>query len=155
MGLVDQEGKVDHYDGWLRVMDADGRLLADRIDPRGYQRLPGRSGRAVVVPEVHVLEGARLSRWHLPGRAAGARDRGRQLGTPQADAELREFRARLGRIPESSFHYHYARLIDTLYAAERIGELLNDPEILSPRVRSFAGINATRGSASRKRREGR
>ena len=37
MGLVDRAGNVDHYDGWLRVMDAQGHLLADRIDPRGYQ----------------------------------------------------------------------------------------------------------------------
>ena len=29
-------GNVDHYDGRLRVMDADGALLADRIDPRRY-----------------------------------------------------------------------------------------------------------------------
>ena len=37
MGLVDQGGNVDYYDGSLRVMDADGRLLADNIDPREYQ----------------------------------------------------------------------------------------------------------------------
>ena len=48
-------------------------------------------------------------------------------------------------MPSSSFHYHYARLIDTLYAAERIEELLRGPDILSPRVRSFAGINANEG----------
>ena len=37
-----------------------------------------------------------------------------QMGTPRADIELDEFRRRLGRVPSSSFHYHYARLIDTL-----------------------------------------
>jgi NAD-reducing hydrogenase large subunit len=68
-----------------------------------------------------------------------------RLGTPRADAELDQFRARLGRAPASSFHYHYARLIDTLYAAERIGELLADDEILSQRVRSHATINSNEG----------
>jgi coenzyme F420-reducing hydrogenase alpha subunit len=29
-------GNVDHYDGLLRVMDADGNLLADRFDPTTY-----------------------------------------------------------------------------------------------------------------------
>jgi NAD-reducing hydrogenase large subunit len=48
-------------------------------------------------------------------------------------------------VPTSSFHYHYARLIDTLYAAERIEELLRGPDILSPRVRSMAGINRNEG----------
>ena len=63
----------------------------------------------------------------------------------RSDAELGEFRQRLGRVPASSFHYHYARLIDTLHAAERIEELLRGPDILSPRVRSFAGINSNEG----------
>ena len=36
MGLVDPNGKSTHYDGRLRVMDADGQLLADGIDPRPY-----------------------------------------------------------------------------------------------------------------------
>ncbi len=48
-------------------------------------------------------------------------------------------------MPSSSFHYHYARLIDALYGAERIDELLRGPDILMPRVRSFAGINSNEG----------
>ena len=66
-------------------------------------------------------------------------------GQAQAFEGSDEFRRRLGRVPSSSFHYHYARLIDTLYAAERIEELLRGPDILSPRVRSFAGINSNEG----------
>ena len=34
MALVDREGNVDHYGGWLRVVDADGKYLADRVDPK-------------------------------------------------------------------------------------------------------------------------
>ena len=79
-----------------------------------------------------------------------------QMGTPRADMELDEFRARLGRVPSSSFHYHYARLIDTLHAAERIEELLRGPDILSPRVRVVRRRStATRGSASPRRRAAR
>jgi NAD-reducing hydrogenase large subunit len=36
MGLVDRSGNVDHYDGWLRVIDADGKFLADRVDPHNF-----------------------------------------------------------------------------------------------------------------------
>jgi NAD-reducing hydrogenase large subunit len=68
-----------------------------------------------------------------------------RMGTPRADLELEAFRRRVGRVPTSSFHYHQARLIDMLYAIERIDELLREPEILSPRVRSFAGINRNEG----------
>ena len=37
------------------------------------------------------------------------------LASDPADLE-----ARLGRIVQSGFHYHYARLIEILYALERI-----------------------------------
>jgi NAD-reducing hydrogenase large subunit len=45
----------------------------------------------------------------------------------------------------SSFHYHYARLIDTLHAIEKVEELLRGPDILNKHVRSVAGINRNEG----------
>jgi NAD-reducing hydrogenase large subunit len=145
MALVDQDGNVDHYDGLLRVMDADGNYLADRIDPTTYTDYLGEA----VEPWSYL----KSTYWKKLGYPDGVYRVGPlarmivagQLGTPRADLELDEFRRRLGRVPSSSFHYHYARLIDALYAAERIEELLRGPDILSPRVRSFAGINSNEG----------
>ena len=68
-----------------------------------------------------------------------------RTGTPRADEELEKFRWRVGRVAGSSFHYHYARLIDTLHAIEKIEELLRGPDILDKHVRSFAGINRNEG----------
>ena len=45
----------------------------------------------------------------------------------------------------SSFHAHYARLVEILYGIERIGQLLDDPEILSDDVRAVAYRNRFRG----------
>lgn len=45
----------------------------------------------------------------------------------------------------SSFHYHYARLIEILYGLEKIEEILNDPEILDPNVRALASANNSEG----------
>jgi NAD-reducing hydrogenase large subunit len=145
MGLVDRDGLVDHYDGLLRVVDADGNLLADRVDPRPYWTYLGEAVepwsylKSAYWKELGYPEGVYrvgpLARLNVADR----------LGTPRADAELEEFRARLGRVPGSSFHYHYARLLDMLYAVERIQALLRGPEILSPRVRSEAGINRDEG----------
>jgi len=145
MGLVDDEGNVDHYDGKLRVMDADGRLLADRIDPRTYDEYLGEA--------VEPWSFLKSTYWKVLGYPEGVYRVGplarvivaAQMGTPRADMELDEFRRRLGRVPASSFHYHYARLIDTLYAVEKIEQLLRGPDILSPRVRSFAGVNRNEG----------
>jgi NAD-reducing hydrogenase large subunit len=145
MGLVDQAGNPDYYDGLLRVMDADGHLLADRIDPRTYQDYLGEA----VEPWSYL----KSAYWKTLGYPDGVYRVGplarvivaAQMGTPRADIELDEFRRRLGRVPASSFHYHYARLIDTIHCIERIEEILRGPDILSPRVRSFGGINRNEG----------
>ena len=67
------------------------------------------------------------------------------LGTPQADAELQEFRQRFGRTPHSAFLYHYARLIEVLYAIECTKILLLEPDVLDTHIRAAAGVNALEG----------
>jgi NAD-reducing hydrogenase large subunit len=63
-------------------------------------------------------------------------------GTPRADAEMEFFRT---LDAQSSFHYHYARLIEILYCFEKIDELLHTPDILSERVRAYAQPNNNEG----------
>jgi NAD-reducing hydrogenase large subunit len=145
MGLVDEAGDIDYYDGRLRVMDADGGMLADGVDPRTYADYLGEA----VEPSSYL----KSTYWKAIGYPDGVYRVGPlarlivadQMGTPRADAELGEFRDRLGRVPSSSFHYHHARLIDALHAAERIDQILRKPHILSARVRSTARINANEG----------
>jgi NAD-reducing hydrogenase large subunit len=145
MALVDADGNVDHYGGLLRVMDPDGGLLLDRIDPRPYWEYLGEA-----VEPWSYLKSTYLKMVGYPDGIYRVGPLARlivseRLGTPRADDELEQFRARLGRAPSSTFHYHYARLIDTLYAAERIEQLLSRDEILSTRVRAHATINRNEG----------
>jgi NAD-reducing hydrogenase large subunit len=67
------------------------------------------------------------------------------MGTEAADRELLEFRDRAGGVATSSFYYHYARLIEILCAIEHIEQLVNDPDVVSPRTRATAGINNLEG----------
>ncbi len=145
MALVDWDGTTRFDEGMLRVMDADGSLLADRIDPRPYWTYLGEA----VEPWSYL----KSTYWKALGYPKGvyrvgplARlNVGDKLDTPRADAELEAFRARYGRPATSSFHYHHARLIEMLHGTEMIEQLLSDPEVLSPRVRSEAGINRSEG----------
>ena len=145
MGLVDRQGNVDHYGGWLRVVDADGHFLADKVDPKTFNDYIGEA----VEPWSYL----KSTYWKPMGYPDGLYRVGplarlnvaERTGTPRADEELEKFRWRVGRIASSSFHYHYARLIDTLHAIEKIEELLRGPEILSHHVRSIAGINRNEG----------
>ncbi len=145
MGLVDRHGNVDHYGGWLRVVDADGHHLADKVDPKTFNDYIGEA----VEPWSYL----KSTYWKPMGYPDGLYRVGplarlnvaERTGTPRADEELEKFRWRVGRIASSSFHYHYARLIDTLHAIEKIDLLLRGPEILSHHVRSVAGINRHEG----------
>jgi NAD-reducing hydrogenase large subunit len=68
-----------------------------------------------------------------------------QIGTPKADAELKNFK-KMGRgAVTSSFLYHYARLIEILASLEYIERYTDDPDLSSDYLRADAGINSLRG----------
>jgi NAD-reducing hydrogenase large subunit len=145
MGLVDAKGNVDHYGGFLRIIDADGSALVDRVDPKSFNDYIGEA----VEPWSYLK-----STYYKPmGYPDGIYRVGplarlnvaEATGTPRADEELQKFRWRVGRVAGSSFHYHYARLIDTLHAIEKIEQVLRGPNILSTHVRATAGINRNEG----------
>lgn len=145
MALVTAKGNAEHYDGRLRILHSDGTFVADRIDATGYRSYLGEA-----VEPWSFLKSTYLTAVGYPDGVYRVGPLARvnvsdRMGTPLADAEQEEFRSRLGRMPTSSFHYHQARLIDTLAAVEKMEELLVDPDILSPRVRAVADINSNEG----------
>ncbi|MDZ4159790.1 MAG: nickel-dependent hydrogenase large subunit, partial [Anaerolineaceae bacterium] len=59
------------------------------------------------------------------------------IETPLANAELQQFKAlNNGKPVENTLHYHYARLIEILFAAERVRMLLDEKDILSTETRN-------------------
>jgi NAD-reducing hydrogenase large subunit len=141
LGLVAPDGGWEHYDGRLRFVGADGRVVADGIDPAEYAEHIG-----------EAVEGDSYlkSPFYRPlGYPDGVYRVGplarlnvcTHLGTSLADAELAEYRQRAGRTVNASFLYHHARLIEILTAAERIERMLDDPDLGSDRLRAHAGIN--------------
>ena len=62
-----------------------------------------------------------------------------------AQAELEEFRSHFGQPAPLTLLYHYARLIELVQCAEHMVELLEDPEITSPDVRTPIEPKAGRG----------
>ena len=145
MGLVHESGNAAYSDGLLRVVDGNGWVLADGVDPRNYWDYLGET----VEPWSYLK-----STYFKPlGYPAGIYRVGplarlnvvERLGTLAADAELAEYRERLGRYPSSSFHYHYARLIEIVHCIDMIDEILSDPDILNPHVRARAQVNRNEG----------
>ncbi len=148
LGTVAPDGTLELTDGKLRVVDETGAVLADGVDPARYDELIGEA----VEPWSYL----KFPYWRALGYPAGAYRVGplarlnvaTRCGTPRADEELAAFR-QLGRgAVLSSFHYHYARLIEILHALERIDRLLDDPELLSTDVAAVAMRNRLRGVGS-------
>jgi F420-non-reducing hydrogenase large subunit len=68
-----------------------------------------------------------------------------KIHTPLANAELEEFRKEFGRPAQQTLLYNWARLIELLYNAEYMVELLNDPEITSTETRKAVEPRAAHG----------
>jgi NAD-reducing hydrogenase large subunit len=145
-GFVSQSGGLGHYgDGFIRVSDSAGNVIADRLDPKRYQEYIGEA----VEPWTFL----KFPYWKALGYPEGIYRVGplarlnliNKCGTPLADQEWAEFRELERGAVLSSFHFHYARLIEILYGLERIEQLLNAPDILSKHVRAFAAPNNYEG----------
>ncbi|MCA9934396.1 MAG: Ni/Fe hydrogenase subunit alpha [Ardenticatenaceae bacterium] len=143
MGLVTPEGGLEHYDGLLRVVDSEGKVLVDGIDPARYQEIIGEA-----VEPWSYLKFPYYKPYGYPDGMYRVGPLARLnvcdfAGTPRADRELRQFRrlGSLGKPVSSSFHYHYARLIEILFALEKIEEFMEDPDITRTHIRSWAGVN--------------
>ncbi len=144
-GLVDAKGNVQLYDGTLRFKDAEGRDAATIEHPLDYRNYVGEAS----LPFSYLKAPYFRPRGYPAGlyrvgplARLNVADR---CGTPEADAEFAEYHQRCGVIVQSAFHFHYARLVETLYCIERMEMLLNEPDILSAHVRAHAGVNALEG----------
>ncbi|MCS6770805.1 MAG: Ni/Fe hydrogenase subunit alpha [Kiritimatiellae bacterium] len=146
LGLVTPEGNLEHYDGFLRVVDADRKIIADKLEPTAYHRHIGEASLGD-----SYLKAPYFKPFGFPGGMYRVGPLARlnicdACGTPLADRELQDFRAlRPGGAVLSSFYYHHARLIEILFALERIGELCNSADILNTHVRAVANPNKFEG----------
>jgi len=129
MGLVTEEGGLEHYDGDIRLVDEGGDqleeiddgayrdIIAERSKEWSYLKFPYYKDRGFEDGQYRVGPLARLN----------AVD---DVRTPQAHEEWVEFMdAAEGAVHERSTYYHWARLIEMLYCVERIQELLEDDDV--------------------------
>jgi len=142
MGMVDEKNRVNFYDGKVRVVDPDGKEfvkyaprdylehVAEHVEPWTYVKIPylkkvGWKG-FVDGKDSGVFRSTPLSRLNA---ADG-------MATPLAQEAYEQFYSTLGGKPvHQTLATHWARLVELLYAAERLLELSQDPEITSPDIR--------------------
>ncbi len=130
MSLVGPEGEMDLYDGRLRCIDADGVKIFDQVDNQRYMDHITEEVRSWSYMKFPFIKSLGPDKgWYRVGPLArlNACDR---IDTPLAEDERREFAALTGGQPNQiSMAYHWARMIETLHSAEKIRELLDDPDL--------------------------
>jgi len=135
MGLV-KDGALELYDGDVRLIDDDGNLLEEFNDSNYLSYI------AEHVEDWSYLKFPYYKKKGFPEGSYRVGPLGRlnvceKISTPLANEEFKQFKAiNSGKPVEGSIYYHYARLVEDLYAAERTRELLEDPDILSTDIRT-------------------
>ena len=152
LGTVTEDGALDLYDGKLRMMYADGSFeefapadytdyIGEHVEPWTYLKFPYAKKRGSFALEDNAPS---LYRVNSLARINVAD----YIPTPLAQKELEEFRANFGRPAQLTLLYHWARLIELLYNAELVVDLLHDPEITSRETRASVTPRAARGVGS-------
>ena len=145
MGMVDDQDKVNFYDGRIRVVDPSGKEFAkfeakdylqhleERVEPWSYLKL-------LYLKEIGwkgFADGENSGVYRVGPLARLNASEG--MATPLAQAEREKMFDALGGKPvHHTLAFHWARLIEVLYAAERMDELAGDHEITSSHVRNLS-----------------
>ncbi|HUJ21033.1 MAG TPA: Ni/Fe hydrogenase subunit alpha [Bryobacteraceae bacterium] len=148
LGTVNDDGALEYYDGVIRIVDSEGNIVADGLNPLRYHTYLAEASE-----EWSFMKFPFYKPLGYPGGKYRVGPLARlnvatSAGTPRADRELREFKQRGKGAVCQSFHYHLARLIEMLHAVERIEEIVADPELLSEDVRTKAIPNRREGIGS-------
>ncbi|MBV5273329.1 MAG: nickel-dependent hydrogenase large subunit, partial [Lamprocystis purpurea] len=146
MSLVTPKGNLEHYDGFLRIKDAQGRIVEDMVPTVDYQRLVGEAVEDFSYMKFPYYKPMGYPKGVYRVGPLARLNNAEACGTPYADVALAEFHMLQEYGPiTSSFHYHYARLVEIIFAIEMMERLLKDPDILDHRVRARARSNRDEG----------
>jgi len=144
MGMVDSKNRVNFYDGDIRVVDPNGKEFArfkaaeyqdhirEHTEPWSYLKFPflkkvGWKG---------LTEGMDSGIYRVNSLARLNVADG--MATPLAQEAYERFFKTLGGKPvHATLAFHWARLVELLYAAERLLELAQDKEITDPNIRTI------------------
>jgi NAD-reducing hydrogenase large subunit len=148
LGHVTPTGALEYYDGVIRVVDSGGNIVADKLDPRHYKDYISEA-----VEDWSYLKFPFYAPLGYPNGNYRVGPLARlnvcsHTGSPRSDRELAEFKQMAGTrtVVLNSFFYHYARMVEILFALERMEELLTDPETVDQEnIRARALSNKAHG----------
>jgi NAD-reducing hydrogenase large subunit len=131
LSLVRKDGALDLYHGVLRAVDKDGKRILHDIDYQEYNKYIEEEVRSWSYMKFPYLkEYGQDNGWYRVGPLARL-NTADFIPSPLAQKEFEIYKALTHGKPNNyCMHMHYARLIETLHAAEVIRDLLNDDDLL-------------------------
>lgn len=145
LSLVAADGALDLYHGHLRARDAAGGIIFDEVDYRRYWDQIFEEVRPWSYMKFPFIRSLGPQRgWYKVGPLARVQNCD-AIPTPFADAERREFLDFGGGQPvHATLAYHWTRMIEMLFAAEEIKDLLHDDDLLGDELVT-TGVRGERG----------
>ncbi|HXY20581.1 MAG TPA: Ni/Fe hydrogenase subunit alpha [Gemmatimonadales bacterium] len=152
LGLVDDRDRPNFYDGKVKVVSPEGKevarfaiqqyldYVAEHVEPWSYMKFcylkpVGWKG-FTEGADSGIYAVAPLARLNV---ASG-------MATPLAQQAYEKMYATLGGKPvHHTLGNHWARVIEILYATERMREIANDPVLVDPNVRTLPTAKPSEG----------
>ncbi len=134
MGLVDEDGELEFYDGKLKIVDPHGIELGE-VSPEKYKNLIDERSLDWSYMKFPYYEELGFKRGVYRVGPLARLNIIEGIGTDIAHEEWERYNE-LGRgeIKEGPLFYHYARLIECIHTVERIEELLKDEDVYSGKI---------------------
>jgi F420-non-reducing hydrogenase large subunit len=132
MGTVTDDGALDLYQGKLRLRSPDGKSTLDFSEDEWADYIYEETVPSSYAKFAYCRVGDKSVAYRVgPLSRLNVCDK---ISTPLAQAELEAFRAAGGFPCHHTVMYHHARLVEMVYAIEKLHEVLADDEITSDHV---------------------
>jgi NAD-reducing hydrogenase large subunit len=130
LSIVKDDGGMDLYDGKIRAIDAEGNKIVDQVPVKDYLTILQEEVRPWSYMKFPFLKKlGPKDGWYRVGPLARVNTCD-YIDTPVAEKERKEFMELGGGKPVNvTMAYHWARMIETVHAIEKIKELLHDPDL--------------------------
>jgi NAD-reducing hydrogenase large subunit len=131
LSLVRKDGALDLYHGVIRAVDAQGKKILRDVDYQEYYKYIDEEVRSWSYMKFPYLkEFGKKTGWYTVGPLARM-NTADFIDTPLAQKEFEFFKAyNNGKPSLRPMHFHWARLIEIIHAAEKMKILLNDPDLM-------------------------
>ncbi len=135
---------LEHYEGNITIMDPKGEIVATFPPHRYIDYISEKTENFSYLKSPYILNLGYPDGIYRVGPISRL-NIAKKCGTPIADREFEIYKEIAGKVCNAAFYNHYARLIEIIYSAERILEILSDETTFHSHTKAIAGVNEEEG----------